>query len=34
MAGFNRHLPKPVEPSDLSGVVTNLARFAKAIGRG
>jgi CheY-like chemotaxis protein len=33
MAGFNMHLPKPVEPSDLIAVVTNLARLAKAIGR-
>jgi hypothetical protein len=33
LAGFNMHLPKPVEPSDLIAVVTNLARLARAIAR-
>jgi signal transduction histidine kinase/ActR/RegA family two-component response regulator len=33
MAGFNMHLPKPVEPSELIAVVTNLARLARAIAR-
>lgn len=33
MAGFNMHLPKPVEPAELIAVVTNLARLAKAIAR-
>jgi signal transduction histidine kinase/ActR/RegA family two-component response regulator len=33
MAGFNMHLPKPVDPSELVAVVTNLARLSKAIAR-
>jgi CheY-like chemotaxis protein len=33
MAGFNMHLPKPVEAAELIAVVTNLARLAKAIAR-
>jgi CheY-like chemotaxis protein len=33
MAGFNMHLPKPVDPGELVAVVTNLARLSKAIGR-
>jgi CheY-like chemotaxis protein len=34
MAGFNMHLPKPVDPAELIAVVANLARLAKAINRG
>jgi CheY-like chemotaxis protein len=33
MAGFNMHLPKPVDPSELVAVVANLARLAKALRR-
>jgi signal transduction histidine kinase/ActR/RegA family two-component response regulator len=33
MAGFNMHLPKPVDPAELVAVVTNLARLSKAIAR-
>jgi signal transduction histidine kinase/ActR/RegA family two-component response regulator len=31
-AGFNMHLAKPIEPSELVAVVANLGRMAKALG--
>jgi CheY-like chemotaxis protein len=33
LAGFNMHVPKPVDPAELVAVVTNLARLSKAIAR-
>jgi CheY-like chemotaxis protein len=30
-AGFNMHLAKPIEPSELIAVVANLGRMAKAL---
>jgi CheY-like chemotaxis protein len=34
-AGFNMHLSKPIEPTELVAAVANLSRLAKALrGRG
>ena len=31
MAGFNMHVPKPIDPAELVAVVASLARFSRAL---